>query len=217
MAILKYTIGYIDLRSELTELFKRIKCRTEIRYAEKNNVSVQIYYGNAEVGVIDECRVMLKQLLKNEYVPYSKGYDLLLADPENYLLVAYRNNQAVSFVLILPKTANSFFGKEKTAFLGLSATVHSEKKYCPNYLLIWQAIEFLKSQDFIFFNLGLLIYLNARDSALANVAFFKQKWAISQTEITENCSMTKYVYYRYLKRFKFIRVALYLIKKIINK
>jgi hypothetical protein len=217
MPQLKYSIGYIDLRPEINVIFDSIKTRTEIRRAEKSLITAKVFRGDVPLEIIKDCQAILKELLHREYVPYSPIFDKLLLDKNNYLFVAYQQDKVVSFILVNPQTKNNFFKDHKTAFLELSGTKDEKKSHCPNYLLIWRAIIFLKEQNFTYFNLGLLNYLHSPDQAIENVAFFKRKWNIQEQIMTEESGWGKFFYYRYLKNHLAIKKLVYLIKLLLFK
>lgn len=212
MPKLRYLIGYVDLKSDLAEIHKAIKTRTEIRKAEKSGVTVSVARGGLDPRLAEGCKKILRSLLVREFVPYSDSFDALLQDEENMVFVATRNGEVASFILVMPTTRNAFFESKKAAFLGLSGTADDQKAYCPNYLLIWQAITFLKDEGYEYFNLGLLHYLDAPDADVERVAFFKRKWNIIERTEEEECSLVKYCYYRWLKRYRLVRRAVYSIK-----
>lgn len=214
MPQLSYTIGYIDLRKSLENIFKGIRCRTEIRKAQKSDVRVtlQPLGERRNEEVIKACQTLLRQLLREERIPYDESFDILIQDSTNYLFVARKDMCIVSFVVVTPATSNNFFARTKTAFLSLSATNRKYRVLCPNYLVIWDVINFLKSENFDYFNLGLLQFIGCPDSSLDRVSFFKKKWNVIERKEQSEASLQKFLYYRYLKRFWFIRELVYRVK-----
>jgi lipid II:glycine glycyltransferase (peptidoglycan interpeptide bridge formation enzyme) len=98
--------------------------------------------------------------------------------------------------------------------LSLSSTDNEYKKYCPNYLLIWEAINFLKENDFVYFNLGLLNYVGCPEPDIERVAFFKKKWGGEEIIVRDDGGLLKLIYYKFFKRFKIFKFFIYYFKKI---
>lgn len=214
MSRLSYKIGYIDLNQSIDSLFSALKTRTEIRKAEKSGVTIKIFNYVADEEIYNSCSAILKNLLKKEYVPYSSKFDKILRDKTNILLVAFLNNKVASFVVVSPEAKWNFFKDSKSAYLELSGTDDKYKNLCPNYLLIWESIKFLKNSNFNYFNLGLLDYDNCPDPDLEKVSFFKKKWGIKELSVNDDGGLMKFIYYKYFKRFRLVKIFLYYIKKI---
>lgn len=204
MPELSYTIGVVDLRQDEAAYFSKLSCRTEIRRAEKDGVTVHLYEAERPARVVAACRTMLKELLENELVPYDAEFDRLLEDTGHLLLVAFLGGEPVSFIVVSPQGSGARFD-QPAAYLALSATASRSRAHCPNYLLLWEAVKLLKARNFSYFNLGLLEFTGSDDPAVARVAFFKRKWAIFERTERRAVSLSKYLYNRYLKRFGFVR------------
>lgn len=207
MPSLNYRIGYIALSPVLDEIFKKISCRTEVRRAQKEGVVVRVFHHEERSSeVLESCRAMLAPLLRSEKVPYDSSFDRLIAGPLNYLFVAYTKEGIPSSFISVEETALSeAFAGKKAAYLSLSATNSAYKALCPNYLLIWRAIEVLKEAGFDYFNLGLLFYEKCPDPDLERVAFFKRKWYSDEYVQHERVSFFVYVYYRFFKRYRWCK------------
>lgn len=217
MPKLLYKIGYIDLKQNPDDFWRGLDCRTEIRKAQKSNIEIRLATGDERIKSFDDCHALLHHLLERELVPYSDIYDRIIKDEDNLLFLALIDGEIASFIVVSKKAKNNYFSNSKSAFLELSATNDKYKSFCPNYLLIWSAIEHLREDDFDFFNLGLLNYVNCSDDNLNRVAFFKRKWNIREVETQENCSHLKFFYYSYLKKYEPIRKLIYMIKVLANK
>lgn len=215
MPVLKYRIAYIDVTVASDELFRRISCRTEVRRAEKEGVTVVVHeHADRSAGLIAACRSMLEPLLAAERVPYDSSFDRLIAGPDNYLFVAYApDGSPASFITVEKQAKSEAFVGKKAAYLSLSATNQVYKALCPNYLLIWRAIAFLRERGFECFNLGLLVYENCPDPDLERVAFFKRKWHGEEYVQHETVSWPVYLYYRYLKRHRFAKTILMVLRR----
>lgn len=217
MPKLLYKIGYIDLKQKPEQFWEGLNCRTEIRKAQKSDVEIRLATNDERIRSFDDCRILLFHLLKRELVPYSEVYDRIIRDKNNLLFLALMDNKIVSFIVVSKKAKNDHFNNSKSAFLELSATDDKYKSFCPNYLLIWRAVEHLREAGFEFFNLGLLNYVNCSDDNLNRVAFFKKKWNIREIETQEDCSYLKFFYYLYLKKYEPVRRLIYMIKALINQ
>lgn len=215
MPNLKYKIGYIDLHDSKEDIFLSLKTRTEIRKAEKNDIRIVPYLEDRSEGVVEECIALLKELLVRELVPFSNFFPSILRDKNNILLAAYKGNKIVSFIVFSLNTKNAFFNGCKTGYLELSATDYNFKNLCPNYLLIWQAIVFLKGRNFDYFNLGLLEYDKSKDVDINRVAFFKRKWSVVERTEIEQTNFLRYVYIIFLKRFRIVKWLVYVIRQVI--
>lgn len=216
MPRLKYKIGYIDLRQEKDDFFTKINCRTEIRRAQKSEVTVQIITDGLTQHEQNECAQLLKKLLSHERVPYDISFDQFLARKDVFHFLAYQAAKLVSFITVEPTDRNDVLHNFKTVYLALSATSDEAKRECPNYLLVWEATQFLKERGFDVFNLGLLEFKNCPDEAVSRVAFFKRKWNITEVAMEKNVNFGKWFYYHYLKRFKTLRYSLYFLKNLIK-
>jgi uncharacterized protein (UPF0297 family) len=216
MPKLNYKIGYIDLRQDTEMLFSKIDCRTEVRKAEKSQVIVQVVEHGLTKTEQEECAYLLKRLLHEERVPYDQSFDNLLARQDVFQFLAYQGSKLVSFITVEATDRNQVLKDFKTAYLALSATAYEAKRDCPNYLLIWKAVKYLKEKGFEVFNLGLLGYIDSPDEAVHRVAFFKRKWCITEVVMDEQASVGKWFYYRFLKRFSGIRKILYSIKRVLH-
>jgi hypothetical protein len=131
MPKLKYLIGFIDLKTGTDDMFQSLDCRTEIRKAEKSEVTTQVLRGTKEVSYVRACEKLLQELLINEKVPYDPSFTRLLEDHRNILVIAQKADRVISFVCVQPETANNFFVGKKTAYLALSATSIEHKSLCP--------------------------------------------------------------------------------------
>ena len=212
-----YSLGYIDLTKGKDELFSRIRCRTEIRKAQKEGVRVTKIEGERKNELKEKCVAMLKSLLAKEFVSYSKSFDILISDTNNYLFIAQVNGEIVSFIVVQPKANNPFDSKSKTAYLALSATDDRFKGLCPNYLLIWEACLYLMNRGYDYFNLGLLNYHEVSDKMLEKVAFFKRKWDVKEKTESEKISLARYIYYRFFKNTLLVKKIVYRFNKYFNK
>lgn len=207
MPLLTYSSAVVSLRNRtLDELERAIETRTEIRKARKAGVRIEIVRGEKNATVVAACSAILRALLARRVVPYDPIFTDIIADPEHLLLVARASSGAVSsFIVVRSHSRNPRHAGTKTATLELSATLDAYKKDCPNYLLLWTAIEHLKKEDYDAFSLGLLTYTGCPDPDLESVAFFKRKWAIEEQMETEVASLPRYVYLTYFKRFRVVK------------
>lgn len=213
MATLIHSVAYIDLGEGLDALFAAIQPRSQrkIKHAIKEGIKV-VRCAELEPQVLAVCQKMLRNLMRSELVPYSRKFDALLGEKDNYFFLAFIDGEVASFLEIAPRTGNPFFAGRKTAYSTLAATEEKFKHHNPNYLLLWEAIRFLKQEGFQYLSLGLLRYLNAPDPGYEQVAFFKTRWGIKEFTETENCSLGKKIYVTYLKRFFLVRKMIYSLK-----
>lgn len=204
-----YSIGCINLDSEIKEIFNKIHARTEIRKAQKRGIKIEIIPKKPLFPLIKKrCKELLSELFKRELIPWSNKFDKILNDDNNLVFFAKKGSLIISFLIIDPDP-KSLIKNQKTAYLSLAATDEKFKNDCPNYLLIWEAIKYLKENGYKFFNLGLLNYKNCFDPDLEKVAFFKRKWNIFELQRIEKVSLFKYLWLKYLKRFRFFKKIKY--------
>lgn len=213
MPKLTYVNVYLDLKVDLEERFSKIKCRTEIRMARKSGVTTRVLSGKKDPVVVATCSKLLRHLLKNKFVPFPPLFQTMLEDEKNWLLIAEKDGAVASFALLNPENKSGGpLAETKTARLELMATDGAYKKLCPNYLVIWSAIEFLKAEGYEALIWGFSHYLNCPDPEFDSVRFYKEKWYISSYEVTEKTSWPRYIFFRYLRRFSTIKKIIYWIK-----
>lgn len=213
MPQLTYMNVYIDLKLDLEERFKKIDCRTEIRMARKSGVVTKVLSGKKDPAIIDVCAQLLRHLLKKKFVPFPALFQTMLADEKNWLLIAEKDGQIISFALLNPENKSGGpLAHAKAARLEVTATDETYKKLCPNYLVIWSAIEFLKAEGYEALIWGLSHYVNCPDPELDSLRFYKEKWYISSYEVTENSSWPRYLFFRYLRNFSYIKKIIYWVK-----
>lgn len=218
MAELTYTIAYIDLQQSEADLFKSIRCRNEVRKAQKNNIEVIEFSEKREGSTeVQKCKEMLSETLHYKLVVYSKEYDDIFLSNKNTLLLARHEGEIVSFVVINHVANGELFTGKKSAYLALSATSGTAKKLLPNYLLVWSAVLLLKNRGFKFFNLGLLEFVNCYDPSLSSAEIFKRKWGVIENRVTGSASYGKMIYYRYFRGSTLLRICVYNIKKCLQK
>lgn len=218
MPQLTYINVYIDLTIDLEERFKKIDCRTEIRMARKSGVTTRIVSGKKDSALVVTCARLLRTLLKKKFVPFPPLFQTMLEDEKNWLLVAEKDGSVASFALLNPenKAPGPLTGK-KTARLEVMATDGAYKKSCPNYLVIWSAIEFLKAEGYEAMIWGFSHYLNCPDPEFDNVRFYKEKWYVSSYPVIENTSWPRYIFFRYLRRFSLVKKIIYWVKTSVLK
>lgn len=218
MAELTYTIAYIDLEKSEVDLFKQIRCRNEVRKAQKNNIEVIEFCKRREgAEEIKKCKEILSETLRHKLVVYSKEYDDIFFSDENTLLLALHEGKIVSFIVINHVANGEIFVGKKSAYLALSATSSTAKMLLPNYILIWSAILLLKNKGFKFFNLGLLEFIQCFDPSLSSAAIFKRKWGVIESNVTGSASLGKMLYYRYFRGSTLLRICVYTIKNVYKK
>lgn len=202
-----YKIGYIDLKESEESLWDRVDGRTEVRLARKNGIVIELISGRPE-NIQRRCAEILRNLLKSEVVAYSKKFDEIIGNPEKKLLAAFKDSLLVSFIVIGEYSSDDIKGRG--ARLELSATDMRFRRFCPNYLLIWEATRLLRAEGYDYFNLDLLNYAGAPDPDLEQVGFFKRKWALTEIVRAEDVSLFKYLYVRFFKRFRLVKRFAYL-------
>lgn len=218
MAELTYLIAYIDLRQSEEDLFKKIRCRNEVRKAQKNNIEVIEFGGKREgAAEVKKCKEILSETLHHKLVIYSKEYDDIFLSNNNTLLLALYHGEIVSFVVINHVANGEVFVGKQSAYLALSATSRTAKMLLPNYLLIWSAVLLLRNRGFQFFNLGLLEFVDCYDPSLASAAIFKRKWGVIESRVTGSASFVKMIYYRHFRGSTLLRIFVYNIKKCLQK
>jgi len=218
MPTLKYLDVYTDLRDDLDTLFDKISCRTEIRFAKKNGIIVKIIEGKKDPQIVADCVLLQRALLKRKMVPFPFIFKQMLEDEKNVLFVGYKDGKIVSFILINPRNAtNIYLSDHKLARLELQGNDDEYKRFCAVYLLVWSAITYLKERGYEYLFWGYSHYINCPDPEFESVAFFKRKWNIVGHEVEEPTSLSRYIYFRYLRRFAFVKKIVYLIKLYILK
>lgn len=213
MPELTYINVYIDLTVDLEERFKKIDCRTEIRMARKSGVITRVLSGKKDPAIVAMCARLLRTLLKKKLVPFPPLFQTMLEDEKNWLLLAEKDGVIASFALLNPenKASGPLAGK-KTARLEVMATDSTYKKLCPNYLVIWSSIEFLKAEGYEAMIWGFSHYLNCPDPEFDSVRFYKEKWFVSSYPVTEKTSWPRYIFFRHFRRFSFVKKIIYWIK-----
>ncbi len=204
-----YRVGYIDLAIPEQKWWDSIDARTEVRKAQKSGITVRFIEQAKDAAAIARCQELQQELFAREKIPYAKDiFGELLARPDSLLGVAELEGKIISCVLIIDQPDYSWEGG-RIARLEISATDAAYAKLCPNYLLIWQAANYLRTKGYRIFNLDLLYFDNAPDPDLERVAAFKKKWALLEVERRGPVSWPHYIYIRFLKRFHFLKSLVY--------
>jgi len=203
-------LAIMDLNLTEDEIWKKIKTRTEIRYAQKNEVVVREVILEKESELSDWCILTLKNLLIQELVPYSSVFEEILFDKKSMVFVAYKHDLPISFIVVKNNILPNFTGN--VSRLEISATDPLFKKLCPNYLLIWEASNVMRKNGYHYFNLDLVSNIGFRDSDLERVGFFKRKWTDLFIVQPAEISWCRYLYLRFFKQFRSVKRIVYMIK-----
>ena len=205
-----YDVGYVDLTLGTEALWKHINARNEIRKAQKSGVVVSTVKGAGDDFL--DCKVLLASLMNRRRVPYDKVFDEILQNKNNDVFLAKIGGEIISFIVV---TQRSFGAEGKSeAYLTLSATDEKYASLCPNYLLLWTAIEHYAHAHVHRFNLGLLTYRDCLDPDLQSVSFYKHKWITSSETREEYVSFFKYLYLRFIKRYRLAKTLLWLARRL---
>ena len=90
------------------------------------------------------------------------------------------------------------------------ATDDGYKNLSPNTLLYWEGIKYVKSLGFEYLNFNGVSY-EFGGPELNNLSFFKRKWNGIEIEGASKKSVLGYVYWRFLRKYSFVRRIVYMV------
>ena len=189
----------LDLSCEIETLWKKVdsKQRNIIRKGEKNNVSIEILQKSEALKYLDDFQ-QLRQTTQNRAVTKNASSSMLLKS-NNFFADIFKNLNAYLFIAKYEKKIASvaLMIQSGTAIYYYSggSDIEMNKQTGASAFLIWKAIEFAKSLNLSFFDMGGVPVLPDKNHPAYGVYVFKKSFGGEYHEYNSGkiiISSTKY-------------------------
>ena len=207
-----YTTMLINLKKTEQELWEQIwGLRTDVRKWEKKGVEVVL---NPTEKDIEESYQLYLIMMKEKHLLVERGYRLKV-DEENKIIVAKVDGRVVSYISYQLFSGIDKLWKTKVCALETIASDSNFTKFAPNTLLYWEGLLYMKSLWFEYLNFNGVDYDFARE--FSSLAKYKRKWGGIEIQLFSRKSLFGYMYWRFFRKYIFIRRKVYKILIIVFK
>lgn len=203
--IVRYSTILINLEKTEEELWKQIgNLRTDVRKWEKNNIKIEL---NPSKEDIDSAYNLYLIMMKKKYLPVLRSYSLHDMS-NNRIIIAKKDDKVISYIQLQLFSHIDIWKCVKVCALNTIATDDDYKSLSPNTLLYWECIKYAKSLWFEYLNFNGVTY-QYWDKDFNSLAFFKRKWNGLEITCISDKSFFWYIYWRWFRKFNFIKRMTY--------
>ena len=202
-----YSTMLINLKKSELELWNQIK------YSRRKCVNkfCKLWYEVIHNPSISDLRYALDlylSLQKKLLVPVDRNFKLVVDDKYKILIIKV-DNKILWFLKIA--LFSNFDKLWKSKMCTFDAIWVNEEFFhlSPQALLYWEWFKFMKSLSYEYINLAWVEY-SYWDFKLTNtVAFFKRSWHWIEIECVSKKSFIWYIYWRFFRKFTFVKKVVY--------
>jgi len=200
-----YTTMLLNLHKSEDELWNQIwNLRTDIRKWIKNNIKIEL---NPSEKDIKEAYDLYLIMMKKKFLVVDKNYKLLNND-KHKIITAKKDWKVISYIAYQLFSNIDKLWKTKICALETIASDSSFIKYAPNTILYWEWIKFMKSLWFEYLNFNWVWYQYAEDE-FNSLSRYKRKWKWIEIKLFSEKSIFWYIYWRYFRKYIFIKKIVY--------
>ncbi len=202
-----YTTMLINLCKTEDDLWSQIwNLRTDVRKWEKNKIEVIL---NPTEEDLKQAYNLYLIMMKQKYLPVERDYKIKL-DDNNKVIVAKKDWKVISYIAYQLFSNLDKLWKTKICALETIASDNNYTKYAPNTLLYWEGIKYMKSLWYEYLNFNWVSYQYA-DKEFYPLVRYKRKWNWLEIRLFSQKSFFGYIYWRFFRRFTFVKKIIYLL------